>query len=566
MERNRALMKPRISIGTQDFEKIRVNKSFYIDKTMLIREWWEYGDDVTLLTRPRRFGKTLNLSMLNCFFSMAYENRDDLFEGLQIWELESYRHLQGSFPVIFLSFADVKGKDYETARAGIIRKLVKLYSNHVYVRERLNAIDCASFDLVRTDMDDAAATASIQNLTDYLYQYYGKRALILLDEYDTPLQEAYANGYWEKLTQFIRSLFNSTFKTNPYMERGLLTGITRISKESIFSDLNNLEVVTTTSRKYCGQFGFTEEEVFHTLDFYDMAGEKENVKEWYDGFTFGTLTDIYNPWSITCFLESRLYKPYWANSSSNRLVSRLIQQGNPQTKIFMEDLLQGRSLSMELDEEIIFDQLQKKRGAVWSLLLASGYLKVVSRQFDTSSGRFMYCLQLTNREVHMMFEDMVKDWFSNENIPYNGFLQAFLQGDTDYMNEYMNLVAGQTFSSFDTGNKPSRNTNPERFYHGFVLGLIVELAGQYRITSNRESGFGRYDVMLEPEDKGRTAYVLEFKVRNPRREKTLEDTLQAAHEQILDKNYDAELIARGIPQANIRHYGFAFEGKRVLIG
>lgn len=294
-----------------------------------------------------------------------------------------------------------------------IRKLVKLYSSHIYVKERLNAIDRASFDLVRTDMDDAAATTAIQNMTDYLYQYHGKKALILLDEYDTPLQEAYANGYWEELTQFIRSLFNSAFKTNPYMERGLLT-------------------------------------------------------------------DIYNPWSITCFLEGRLYKPYWANSSSNRLVSRLIRQGDPQTKVIMEDLLQGRALSMELDEEIIFDQLEIKRGAIWSLLLASGYLKVTSRHFDPSSGRFTYCLRLTNREVHMMFEDMVKDWFSSENIPYNGFLQAFLQGDSDYMNEYMNLVAEQTFSSFDTGNTPSGNANPERFYHGFVLGLIVELAGQYR--------------------------------------------------------------------------------------
>lgn len=559
-------MKPTVSIGTQDFEKIRTSHSFYIDKSMLIKEWWESNDDVTLITRPRRFGKTLNLSMLNCFFSKAYKNRRDLFEGLEIWRQENYRPLQGSFPVIYLSFADVKGTSYETVRSGIIRKLVRLYSAYAYVREQLNMIDSKSFDLVQMGMDDAAATAAIQNMTDYLYHYYGKKVLILLDEYDTPLQEAYANGYWEELTAFVRSLFNSTFKTNPYMERGLMTGITRISKESIFSDLNNLEVITTTSQKYCRQFGFTQDEVFRALDFYNMSDEKENVKKWYDGFTFGTLTDIYNPWSITCFLESRLYKPYWANSSSNRLVSRLIQQGNPQTKILMENLLEGNPLSMELDEEIIFDQLQKKQGAIWSLLLASGYLKVVSRQFDEISGRFTYYLQLTNREVRLMFEDMVKDWFSNENIPYHTFLQAFLQNDLDYMNEYMNTIAEQTFSSFDTGNKPSENADPERFYHGFVLGLIVELAGEYRITSNRESGFGRYDVMLEPKDRLQTAYVLEFKVRSPKKEKTLEDTLQAALYQIVDKNYDAELIARGIPKENIRHYGFAFEGKHVLIG
>lgn len=559
-------MKPTVSIGTQDFEKIRKSNSFYIDKSMLIKEWWESEDDVTLITRPRRFGKTLNLSMINCFFSNIYEDRGELFEGLEIWKQEKYRQLQGSFPVIYLSFADVKGAKYEDARAGIIRKLVKLYSSYVYVRERLNDIDSRSFDQVQIDMEDAVATAAIQNMTDYLYHYYGKKVLILLDEYDTPLQEAYVNGYWEELTAFIRSLFNSTFKTNPYMERGLMTGITRVSKESIFSDLNNLEVVTTTSQKYCRQFGFTEEEVFSALDLYGMSEEKGNVKQWYDGFIFGDQKDIYNPWSITCFLENRQYRPYWANSSSNRLVSSLIQQGNSQTKMIMEDLLSGKPLIMELDEEIIFDQLQKKRGAVWSMLLASGYLKVVSKQFDEKSGRFTYSLQLTNREVRMMFEDMIKNWFSDEDIPYNAFLQAFLQGDLDYMNEYMNKVAEQTFSSFDTGNKPSEEANPERFYHGFVLGLIVELAGQYRITSNRESGFGRYDVMLEPEDHQRTAYVLEFKVRNPRKEKTLEDTLQEALAQIDDRNYDAELMARGIRKEKIRHYGFAFEGKKVLIG
>lgn len=559
-------MKPTVSIGTQDFEKIRKSNSFYIDKSMLIKEWWESEDDVTLITRPRRFGKTLNLSMINCFFSVGYEGRGELFEGLKIWEQEKYRRLQGSYPVIYLSFADVKGANYEDARAGIIRKLVRLYSGCIYVRKSLNDIDLRSFDQVQMDMEDAVATAAIQNMTDYLYHYYGKKVLILLDEYDTPLQEAYVNGYWEKLTAFIRSLFNSAFKTNPYMERGLMTGITRVSKESIFSDLNNLEVVTTTSQKYCRQFGFTEDEVFDALDLYGMSEEKENIKQWYDGFIFGNQKDIYNPWSITCFLENGQYRPYWANSSSNRLVSSLIQQGNSETKMLMEDLLGGKPLIMELDEEIIFDQLQKKRGAVWSMLLASGYLKVISRRFDEKSGRFTYSLQLTNREVRMMFEDMIKNWFSDEDIPYNAFLKAFLQGDLDYMNEYMNQVAEQTFSSFDTGNKPSEEANPERFYHGFVLGLIVELAGDYRITSNRESGFGRYDVMLEPEDHQRTAFVLEFKVKNSRREKTLEDTLKEALAQIDDRNYDAELMARGIRKENIRHYGFAFEGKKILIG
>lgn len=560
------MMRPTISIGTQSFEFLRENNCFFIDKTGLIREWWENQDAVTLITRPRRFGKTLNLNMLDCFFSNRYAGRSDLFEGLSIWQEEKYRALQGTFPVIFLSFADIKGPSYEASRAGIIGKLVKLYSRHSIVRKSLNEIDAAYFDKVQLDMTDSIAAASIQNLSDYLYHYYGKKVLILLDEYDTPLQEAYVNGYWNDLVSFIRSLFNAAFKTNPSMERSLLTGITRVSKESVFSDLNNLTVVTTTSEMYRTQFGFTEKEVFQALDLFGISSEKENVRAWYDGFAFGSQKDIYNPWSITGFLKERVLKPYWANSSANRLINTLIRRGNPQIKMTMEDLLAGKTLSTLLDEEIIFNQLNKKHGAIWSLLLASGYLKVTDKIFDPESGLFTYTLALTNKEVSIMFRSMIRDWFSDDQVPYNAFLQALLLDDVEYMNEYMNEVAKLTFSSFDTGNKPSKDSSPERFYHGFVLGLIVELAGKYQVLSNRESGFGRYDVMLEPLDRQKKAYVLEFKVRNPRREATLEDTLRAALSQIEEKAYDTELIARGISKDQIRHYGFAFEGKTVLIG
>lgn len=291
-----------------------------------------------------------------------------------------------------------------------------------------------------------------------------------------------------------------------------------------------------------------------------------HVRAWYDGFTFGSQKDIYNPWSITGFLKERILKPYWANSSANRLINTLIRRGNPQIKMTMEDLLAGKTLSTLLDEEIIFNQLNKKHGAIWSLLLASGYLKVTDKIFNPESGLFTYTLALTNKEVSIMFRSMIRDWFSDDQVPYNAFLQALLLDDVEYMNEYMNEVAKLTFSSFDTGNKPSKDSSPERFYHGFVLGLVVELAGKYRVLSNHESGFGRYDVMLEPLDRQKKAYVLEFKVRNPRREATLEDTLRAALSQIEEKAYDTELIARGISKDRIRHYGFAFEGKTVLIG
>ena len=364
-----------------------------------------------------------------------------------------------------------------------------------------------------------------------------------------------------------------------------MTDITRVSKESIFSDMNNLTVVTTTSEKYRLQFGFTEEEVFDSLELMGMPEKKEEVKRWYDGFTFGSQKDIYNPWSIINFLEDKEFKPYWTNTSSNSLINLLIRRGNAQTKMIVEDLLKGVFLETEIDEEIVFDQLQKKKGAVWSMLLASGYLKVVGKQVSSETGITMYRLELTNQEVYVMFRSMILDWFSAEDVPYNDFIKALLLGDLKAMNRYMNRVALETFSYFDSGNKPSEKSEPERFpsvkaitkgltepnpsacfYHGFVLGLMVELQGEYRMTSNRESGFGRYDVMLEPYKKEKPAFVLEFKVHEPEDGASLEDTVQEARKQIVEKGYDQELQSRGFLQEQIRHYGFVFEGKKVLIG
>ena len=570
-----------ISIGAQSFEFIRKNECFFVDKSGFIKEWWENADAVTLITRPRRFGKTLNLDMMNCFFSRTYEGRGELFEGLSIWEDKfpdgenplsgdyKYRKLQGSYPVIFLSFAGIKGQTFEETKQGIKYALERLYREHKYVTDRkgMDEKELEFFDSVSSKMPDDVAVLALKYLSDYLEAYYGQKVLIFLDEYDTPLQEAYVYGYWEELVGFIRQMFNLAFKTNPSMERAIMTGITRVSRESVFSDLNNLTVVTTTSEKYCTRFGFTEEEVFRALDLMGMPERREDVKQWYDGFTFGSQRDIYNPWSITNFLEEKELKPYWANSSSNRLVSLLIRQGNPQTKTIMEDLMKGGVLEAEIDEEIIFDQLRKKYGAVWSMLLASGYLKVVDRKFSQETGAFIYHLELTNREVYMMFRNMIRDWFSGEDVPYNGFIKALLLNDIEAMNEFMETIALATFSSFDIAESAAKNDAPERFYHGFVLGLMVELKGSYEIVSNRESGFGRYDIMLIPREKGRLdPIVIEFKVRKPRREASLEETVAAALQQIEDKKYDMALLERGFEKQRIRHYGFAFEGKQVLIG
>ena len=564
-------MAANIAIGIQDFATIMENNYFYIDKTSFLKEWWDSGDSVTLITRPRRFGKTLTMSMAEQFFSRKYANRSDLFEKLNIWEEEKYRNLQGTYPVISLSFARIKENSYEKTKQKMCEILRNVYIQFAYIREsnKLTDADRAYYDrMLAEEIKETDATSSLYQLSDFLYRYYGKKVIILLDEYDTPMQEAYVDGYWEELTVFTRSLFNSAFKTNPALERGLMTGITRVSKESIFSDLNNLKVVTTTSEEYASIFGFTEEEVFGALEQFGMEEQKEEVKRWYDGFIFGTQKDIYNPWSILNYLDSKSYKTYWANTSANSLVGKLIREGNRTIKEKFERLLQGECIWSEIDEQIVYSQLNGNEKAVWSLLLASGYLKVCSyeKYEEITEGTFpKYQLALTNLEVKFMFRRMIHDWFECVEPDYNDFVKAMFLGDTDAMNEYMNRVAMQTFSFFDTGNRAS-GAEPERFYHGFVLGLLVDTQDRYDLKSNRESGFGRYDVVLEPKDRTRdVAVILEFKVLSPRKEKGLEETAQAALQQIKDRRYREELQQHGMKAECIREYGFAFEGKKVLI-
>ncbi|MBO5537325.1 MAG: AAA family ATPase [Clostridia bacterium] len=564
-------MKREIGTGGQDFESMRVNGDFYVDKTDFIREWWKGRDAVTLITRPRRFGKTLNMSMLNCFFSNKYADRGDLFEGLKVWRDPSMRKQQGQWPVIFLSFAGVKGVTIESALAEIKSLMSKTFSSfpELYRSERFTPGEQRALNRIDEEMSDVTAAMSLNLLTILLAKEYEKKVLIFLDEYDTPLQEAYVNGYWDQLTAFIRTMFNNAFKTNSSLERAVLTGITRVSKESIFSDLNNLEVVTTTSDKYATAFGFTEEEVFESLERQGFGEkEKQEVKDWYDGFTFGSITDIYNPWSVTNFLDKGKLDKYWANTSENSLVGTLLRRGDPEIKSQFEILMKGGSVTVPVDEQIVYNQLDTDPEAVWSLLLATGYLKIIHAMTEKEAAdldtRRMYTLALTNLEVRRMFSGMIQKWFK----PGGGltkFAKALLDGDTRGVNYTLNNLMLSCMSSFDGGKNPSIRM-PENFYHGLVLGLLADNNGEYIITSNRESGWGRYDVVMEPRNLQGKAVIMEFKIYDPLdEEEGLEDTAQNALRQIREKRYETDLLSRGIPAENILRYGFAFRGKECLI-
>lgn len=558
-----------IGIGNQGFDKIRENNYFYVDKTGFIKEWWESGDDVTLITRPRRFGKTLNMDMLKCFFSNQCAGRSDLFEGLSIWNEEKYRELQGQYPVIFISFATIKADNYVDARDGIISTVYRAYQEyHSILEDDMFFIELKNYISTITPdrkMTNEALFGALNYLSECLFNYYGKKTIILMDEYDTPMQEAYIHGYWKEFTVFMRSMFNATFKTNSYMERAIMTGITRVSKESMFSDLNNLNVVTLTSDEYASAFGFTEEEVFAALDIYGMSKEKEKIKKWYDGFVIGSLKDIYNPWSITNFLKKNEYRTYWVATSSNGMVSRLIQRASSEVKTKMEELLQDKEIVENFDEQIVFNQLDVDESAIWSLLMASGYLKAVEVEYRGELMKPWYHLKITNFETKCMFETLFAAWFRNATASYNKFIKAMIDNDLEIMNYYMNRVTQETFSYFDVGSGEAGLEETERFYHGFVLGLMAEQAENYVLKSNRESGFGRYDVMMIPKKENLPAIIMEFKVRRAK-EKDLNETVQMALQQIEEKNYDAELLSLGIAKERIRHYGFAFEGKNVLIG
>lgn len=554
-------MSRKIAIGIQNFERLISHRLFYIDKTDFIRKWWDNEDIVTMITRPRRFGKTLTLSMVECFFSTHYADRADLFQGLSVWKSEIFREMQGKWPVINLSFSSIKGKEH--LMDGFAQIIREAYHQHpeLLSSDKLMPEDKEIYMKSYAFTGESYLAPALYNLCRLLNLHYGKKVIILLDEYDTPLQEAWLYGCWDETVTFIRELFNYTFKTNPYLERGLITGITKVSKNSVFSDMNNIRTITTSSQAYETDFGFTEQEVYEALEEQGLGSNewKQKVKAWYDGFTFGKQADIYNPWSITCFLKERQLRSWWVNSSDNAMVSELLRNGDIHLKQNLQALVLGESIIVPLQEEIVFEQLQDNEDSVWNFLISCGYLRIVNEDSDSNGS---YKVTVTNHEVELMLADQIKGWFQKSGRSYENFIAYLMKHDLEGMNYYMNKIAFSTFSYFDTSG-----SEPERFYHGFVLGMIIELRDRYEIRSNRESGLGRYDIMLIPRnpEKHDPAYILEFKVMNPAKETSLAQTASNALNQILERNYMAELLDRGYSPQQIYSYGIAFSGKQVLI-
>lgn len=555
-----------VSIGAQGFENLRTNDYFYVDKTSFISDWWHSGDTVTLICRPRRFGKTLMLDTVRCFLSTDYAGRGEaLFGGLDVCADDSMRVLQGTVPVIALSFARCKGATLQESLASMRQVIRVAVREHDYLlsSDKINGDERALLARVSDDMDVVTATTSLGQLCSMLHKHWGVRPVVLLDEYDTPLQEAWLSGYWDGMASFVRQLFNATFKTNPSLGRALVTGITRVASESILLDMDNPAVVTITTPQYEQAFGFTEGEVEAALVEFGLHESMALVREWYDGFTFGESRDIYNPWSITHFLKYQRLGSYWANSSSNALVSELVQTGDTDLKGGFEGLLVGEPLTRRVDERVHFRRLRTDSDAVWGLLLATGYLKVVGHDDLWEN----LDLALTDLEVSKAFDGMVREWFAPERRSYNAFVRALLACDTLAMGRHLSSVADACMSSFDSGTHPGAS-QPERFWHGLVLGLIVDLRGRYEVRSNLESGYGRCDVLLVPlKDELDPAFVLEFKVVDPEAgERSLEDAMTAAHVQIEQKAYAASLVERGVALERIHELGIVFEGKRVLVG
>lgn len=568
LERNPYLDEP-VGLGYHNFQDFVCKNRFYVDKTHFISEWIRDDSQVLLLTRPRRFGKSMLLSTVENFFDPRFADHPERFEKLKVWKEERARECFGRVPVISISFGGCKGSNYKQAVKGILINLHTLYFTHQYLldSDKLSDEEKAGYKdfymnlLEGSDAGEDILENSIPFMCNLMYKHYGVKPYILLDEYDTPLLEAYTGGYWDEMIETCRQLFHNIFKENEYYQRAIITGVTRISRNSLFSDLNNVKAATITSDSYGDCCGFTEQEVKDALKCQNID-EMAKVKALYDGFNFGKRKDIYNPWSICNYLTTRELCNYWVSTSSNKLIGEMIRRHPLQSKYEIEQLMQGEKLHKKMNECISFQYLDGDEESLWSLLLSVGYVKAENVVKDNE---MIECdLSVTNEEVMGMYRTEIPGMFFNGRSSYEHFTYALLHHNVDMMTDIMLDLTYSSMSYFDVGKGPKERT-PENFYHGFVLGLIVSLKMEYRIVSNRESGRGRYDIAMYPLKEGADAFIIEFKVFDAAREKDLEETAQRALEQIDSRGYEADLLASGIENERIYKLGFGFKEKDVVI-
>ena len=563
----------KLPIGNSNFREVIEDNYFYVDKSLLIQEVLDSGSKISLITRPRRFGKTINLSMLKCWFEVYQGHQiqreaglqpTELFHHLKIWQLgEEYTKHCGKYPVIYLTFKDVKESNWENCFEKLQDILIIEYQRHKYLLESssLDEEDKLYFQRILNYSPRASDyKQSLKNLSKFLHLHYGEKVVVLIDEYDTPVHEAYYKKYYDLMIDFYRTFLGAGLKDNEHLEKSVITGILRISKESIFSDLNNFSVYTVLNQKYADKFGFTQEEVTAALDYYQLTDKQEGVKTWYNGYVFGNQTDIYNPWSILNFLEhhSEGLKPHWVNTSSNLIIRDLLSRADSESKKDMESLLKRETIEKEVQVDTVFSEIENGGNTLWSFLLFSGYLKVVRQRVD---GKRVYSqLLIPNLEIEYLYERFISGWLTDNLQSYElkELLNSLLTGNVDNLQFLLQKFILNSFSYLDPTGK-----EPERVYHAFILGLLLHLSDSHSVKSNRESGFGRYDIMLIPKRQNGVGVVIEFKLVYPHLKETLAIAAEKALGQIEDNRYEEELKSMGA--SAVLKYGMAFEGKEVLV-
>ena len=547
-----------IGIGVSDFKAIRIRNNYYIDKSMYIKDIIDNQSGVILVTRPRRFGKTLNMSMLKYYFDIDKKDNKELFNGLKIMEQEEkYTSKLGAYPVIYMTLKDVTETTYEKMLLDMKTAVLQVYREHMYLLESDKIYDFEKEmikEILWCKEDEVTLKNAIKELTRMLYAHFEKPVILLLDEYDVPLQNAYVEGYYDEAVKFFKTFYGVTFKDNPYLEKTIITGVSRVAKESIFSGANNFKVYTVLDNEFADDFGITEEEMEKVIEDFEIQDDKEEIKRWYDGYKIGNVEGIYNPWSILNYLTDRKLMPYWVNTSSNDLI-KLILKNSETVKEKIERLLKGEAIEVKIDLETVIVGIENNEDNIWGLMLGTGYLKV-EETVNVSEG--IYKVKLPNYEIKHLFEDIIDKWFRNKVIgnDLKSILKDLVTLNLKEYEKKFRILVREMFSYMDVGENTAEN-----FYHAFVLGMLVGLKDSYYVNSNRESGIGRYDIMLEPKDKNGNSFIMEFKVMEDMEEKTIEETIENAKKQIEEKGYEQNLRERGF--TNITKMVYAFKGKEV---